>query len=124
MIGFLIEHYAGNFPLWLTPEQVRVLPIGGEDEPGALDVIGYACSIERELREHGVRATIDTSSDPIKAKIANAEQKKVHTMLVLGKRDLESGHIAVRIHGKGPQGFKPRAEVIASLLAEIAERRA
>jgi threonyl-tRNA synthetase len=123
-IGFLIEHYAGNFPLWLAPEQVRVLPIGGEDEPDALDVIGYARSIQRELREHGVRATIDTSSDPIKAKIANAEQRKVHTMLVLGKRDLEAGNIAVRIHGKGPQGFKPRAEVIADLLAAIKERRA
>jgi threonyl-tRNA synthetase len=48
---------------------------------------------------------------------------KTHTMLVLGKRDLEAGNVAIRIHGKGPQGFKPRAEVVANLLAEIKERR-
>ena len=83
----------------------------------------YAKSIRAELRSHGVRATLDASTDPIKAKIANAEQRKVHTMLVLGKRDLEAGNVAIRIHGKGPQGFKPRAEVIADLLAAIKERR-
>ena len=123
-IGFLIEHYAGNFPLWLSPEQVRVLPIGGEDEPDAKDVIDYARAIQMELRAAGVRATIDLTSDPIKAKIASAETMKVHTMLVIGKRDLEAGNVAVRIHGKGPQGFKPRAEVVADLLAAIKERRA
>ena len=125
-IGFLIEHYAGNFPLWLSPEQVRILPIGGEDEDNAdtRAVIDYARGIHAELREHGVRAYLDLTSDPIKAKIAHAEERKVHTMLVLGKRDLDAGNVAVRIHGKGPQGFKPRAEVVASLLAEIKERRA
>ncbi len=101
-IGFLIEHYAGNFPLWLSPEQVRVLPIGGDDEPGReADVIDYARAIQTELRAAGVRATIDVTSDPIKAKIASAETMKVHTMLVIGKRDLEAGNVAVRVHGKG-----------------------
>src|SRR5438552_18437272 len=52
-IGFLIEHYAANFPLWLSPEQVRVLPIGGEDEPDAKDVIDYARAIQVELRKIG-----------------------------------------------------------------------
>jgi threonyl-tRNA synthetase len=125
-IGFLIEHYAGNFPLWLAPEQVRVLPIGGEDEDNedTRKVIDYAKSIHAELRAAGVRAAIDLTSDPIKAKIANAEQMKTHTMLVLGTRDLDAGNVAVRIHGKGPQGFKPRGEVLADLLAAIKERRA
>jgi threonyl-tRNA synthetase len=125
-IGFLIEHYAGNFPLWLAPEQVRVLPIGGEDEDNedTRKVIDYAKSIHAELRAAGVRANIDLASDPIKAKIANAEQMKTHTMLVLGKRDLDAGNVAVRIHGKGPQGFKPRAEVVSDLLGAIKERRA
>src|SRR5689334_1890536 len=77
-IGFLIEHYAGNFPLWLNPEQVRVLPIG--DEPALLE---YARAVQNELREHGVRAELDASSDHIKAKIAAAEEMKVHTMLVI-----------------------------------------
>jgi threonyl-tRNA synthetase len=123
-IGFLIEHYAGNFPLWLSPEQVRVLPIGGTDETDATDVLDYARGIHAELRAAGVRAAIDLTSDPIKAKIANAETMKVHTMLVIGKRDLEAGNVAVRVHGKGNLGAKPRAEVVADLLAAIKERRA
>ncbi|EDY19807.1 threonyl-tRNA synthetase [Chthoniobacter flavus Ellin428] len=118
-VGFLIEHYAGNFPLWLSPEQVRVLPIGDE-EP----LVNYAKAIQAELRAAGVRANLDSSSDPIKAKIASAEQMKVHTMLVLGHRDLEAGNVSVRVHGKGNLGAKPRAEVIADLLAAIKERRA
>jgi threonyl-tRNA synthetase len=118
-IGFLIEHYAGNFPLWLSPEQVRILPIGDE-EP----LVTYAKSIQSELRAEGVRATIDTSTDPIKAKIASAEQMKVHTMLVLGHRDLEANNVSVRIHGKGNVGAKPRGEFTTDLLAAIKERRA
>jgi threonyl-tRNA synthetase len=118
-IGFLIEHYAGNFPLWLAPEQVRVLPIGDE-EP----LVNYAQEIVRELRAAGVRCELDASTDPIKAKIANAEQRKVHTMLVLGHRDLEANNVSVRVHGKGNLGAKPRADFIADLLAAIKERRA
>src|SRR3954471_7902343 len=118
-IGFLIEHYAGNFPLWLNPEQVRVLPIG--DEAPLLD---YSRSILNELRSHQVRAELDASTDHIKAKIANAEQMKVHTMLVIGNRDLEANVVSVRIHGKGNLGAKPRAEAVRDLLASIKERRA
>ncbi len=118
-IGFLIEHYAGNFPLWMSPEQVRVLPIGDE-EP----LVEYAKGVVAELRAQGVRATLDAGTDPIKAKIASAEQMKVHTMLVIGHRDLEAGNVSVRVHGKGNLGAKPRAEVIVDLLASIKERRA
>jgi threonyl-tRNA synthetase len=118
-IGFLIEHYAGNFPLWLAPEQVRILPIGDE-EP----LLEYSRAIQKELREHGVRAELDPSNDPIKAKIAAAEQMKVHTMLVIGNRDLEAGAVSLRVHGKGNLGAKPRAEVVADILASIKERRA
>jgi threonyl-tRNA synthetase len=117
-IGFLIEHYAGNFPLWLSPEQVRILPLG--DEPKLLD---YARAIHAELRSHQVRAELDASTDHIKAKIANAEQMKVHTMLVIGGRDLEANAVSVRVHGQGNLGAKPRAEVVADLLASIKERR-
>ena len=117
-IGFLIEHYAGNFPLWLAPEQVRVLPIGNE-EP----LVEYAKAIHTELRTAGVRAKLDLSNDPIKAKIADAEQMKVHTMLVLGQRDLENNQISLRVHGQGNLGAKPRDEVLADLLAAVRERR-
>src|ERR1700716_3298757 len=116
-IGFLIEHYAGNFPLWLSPEQVRVLPIG--DDPKLLD---YARSVHAELRAHQIRCELDSSTDHIKAKIANAEQMKVHTMLVIGNRDLEANAVSVRVHGQGNLGAKPRDEVIAGLLVAIKER--
>jgi len=118
-IGFLIEHYAGNFPLWLAPEQVRVLTFGAE-EP----LVVAAKALVAELRAEGVRAALDITSDPIKAKVANAEQMKVHHMLVIGPRDLEAGNVSVRVHGKGHLGAKPRGEVVADILAAIKERRA
>jgi threonyl-tRNA synthetase len=120
-IGFLIEHYAGNFPLWLSPEQVRVLPIGGPDETALME---YSKALVAELRSHGVRAALDASNNKINGKIQDAEQMKVHTMLVIGRRDLEAGNVSVRVHGKGNLGAKPRAEVITDLLTEIRERRA
>jgi threonyl-tRNA synthetase len=116
-IGFLIEHYAGNFPLWLAPEQVRVLTIG-EDEA----LVEYAKAIVKELRAHEVRCEGDYANDPIKAKVAEAEKARVHTMLVIGGRDLEAGNISVRLHGQGHVGAKPKAEVIAGILRTIQER--
>ena len=118
-IGFLIEHYAGNFPLWLSPEQVRILTI--TDEPKLMD---YARSILNELRAHEVRAEIAESSDKINGKIQRAEQMKVHTMFVIGKRDLEKEEVSVRVHGKGNLGAKPRAEAIAGILQSIKDRGA
>ncbi|MBI3878606.1 MAG: threonine--tRNA ligase, partial [Verrucomicrobia bacterium] len=118
-IGFLIEHYAGNFPLWLAPEQVRVLTIGDEEH-----LVGHAKSLVAELRQNLVRAEGDFGAEPIKAKIQNAEQAKVHTMLVIGARELESDSVAVRLHGKGNVGVKPSAEALADILSAIKERRA
>jgi threonyl-tRNA synthetase len=117
-IGFLIEHYAGNFPLWLSPEQVRILTIG--DDPKLMD---YARSILKELRAHQVRAEIDESTDKINGKILRAEQMKVHTMFVIGKRDMDADAVSVRVHGKGNLGAKPRADAIAEILQAIKERR-
>jgi threonyl-tRNA synthetase len=116
-IGFLIEHYAGNFPLWLSPEQVRILTIG--DDPRLLD---YARSILNELRAHQVRAEIDESTDKINGKIQRAEQMKVHTMFVVGKRDMEANAVSVRVHGRGNLGAKPCAEAIDEILAAIKAR--
>ena len=116
-IGFLIEHYAGNFPLWLSPEQVRILPIGDDSK-----VLDYSMSILNELRAHQVRAEIDKSTDQINGKIQRAEQMKVHTMFVIGKRDMEADAVSVRVHGKGNLGAKPRSEVIAEVLRSIAMR--
>jgi threonyl-tRNA synthetase len=118
-IGFLIEHYAGNFPLWLAPDQVRVLTIG-EDEK----LVSYAKGIVAELRAGFVRADGDFGNDKINGKIQRAEETRVHTMLVVGPRDLEVGNVSVRVHGKGNQGAKPRADAVAEILSAIRERRA
>jgi len=118
-IGFLIEHYAGNFPLWLAPEQVRVLTIG--DEP---TVVEFAKSLVAELHDKMVRVTGDYGPDKINGKVQDAEKARVHTMLCIGPRDVAAGNVSVRLHGKGNVGAKPRAEVIAELLQSIRERRA
>jgi threonyl-tRNA synthetase len=118
-IGFLIEHYAGNFPLWLAPDQVRVITLN-DDAP----LLAAGQALVNELRQNFVRVTGDFSNEPIKAKIANAEHARVHTMLVLGPRDLEAGNVSVRLHTGGPQGAKPTAQVVADLVASIKERRA
>ena len=79
-------------------------------------------SILDELRAQQVRAEIDKSTDQINGKIQRAEQMKVHTMLVIGKRDMEANAVSVRVHGKGNLGAKPRAEAIAGLLESIQKR--
>ncbi len=117
-IGFLIEHYAGNFPLWLAPEQVRVLTIGD-----ASALVQYAKSIEAELRSHMVRVAGDYGPEKINGKIQDAEKAKVHTMLVIGPRDMQAGNVSVRVHGKGNLGARPRAEAMADILQAIRERR-
>jgi len=114
-IGFLIEHYAGNFPLWLAPDQVRLLPFGD-------DQIDYANDVVAELRKHGVRVSIDTTSDKIGARIRHAETDKVHTILLIGQREQEAGNLAVREHGKGDLGAKPKSDVIKDLLNRIKTR--
>ena len=116
-IGFLIEHYAGNFPLWLAPDQVRVLPV----TEAQLD---YGKSLVTELRAQMVRAELEFSNDKLQGRIQRAEEARVHTMLVVGQKEQEANAVAVRVHGKGNVGVKPRAEVVADLLGAIRERRA
>jgi threonyl-tRNA synthetase len=113
-IGFLIEHYAGNFPLWLAPEQVRVITLN--DDPALID---YANPILSKLRAGMVRAEADFGSEPVKAKIAAAEKARVHTMLVIGHRDVENGQVSVRLHGQGNVGAKSASEVVADIMEKI-----
>jgi threonyl-tRNA synthetase len=115
-VGILIEHYAGNFPLWLAPEQVRVLPLGEDQLPAARALL-------EALLQSRVRATLDTTGDKIGGKIRKAEVDKVHTMLIVGPKELEAGTVAVRIHGRGDQGARPRDEVLSQLTADIQSRR-
>ena len=115
-IAFLIEHYAGNFPLWLAPEQVRVLPIGEEPLP-------FARQVYQTLRKNGIRAEIDAGRDKINGKIQNAEQAKAHTMLVVGKREAASHSVSVRVHGQGNLGVQPWEQCLAQLQESIRRRQ-
>jgi threonyl-tRNA synthetase len=78
---------------------------------------------QAELRAHQIRAELNAGSDHMKTTIANAEQMKVHTMLVIGNRDMEANAVSLRVHGHGNLGAKPRAEVIAEILDSIRLRR-
>ena len=112
--GFIRNSRSG-----FAPDQVRVITL--TDYAALID---YAQPIVNELRANMVRVDADFSATPFKAKISNAEQLRIHTMLVIGGRDMEAGAVSVRLHHGGPQGAKPKAEVIAGILAAIRKRRA
>ena len=101
-----------------APDQVRVVTLNDGEA-----LIAYTKPIVAELRANMVRVDADFSATPFKAKISNAEQLRVHTMLVIGGRDMEAGQVSVRLHHGGPQGAKPKAEVVAKILADINEQR-
>lgn len=96
-IGFLIEHFAGDFPLWLAPEQVRVLPITDAQ-------MEFARSVERRCRELSLRATVDASPDKLGAKIRRWQLDKVPYGLVIGKQEAAAGTVSVRSRQKGDEG--------------------
>ena len=115
-IGFLIEHFAGNFPTWLAPEQVRLLPLND-------DLISFAHELCTQLRADGVRATVDAHSDKLGAKIRRAETEKVPHMLVLGAKEKESGQISARSRvNKSMEGTFPFDQWRAMLKTEIETR--
>ena len=114
-MGILIEHFAGNFPLWLAPEQVRILPITEKQKE-------YGQKIFNELKAAGIRTGIDLSGDKIGAKIRAAETAKVHTMFVIGQKEIEAESISIRVHGRGDQGVKPFPEAVEDLKRAISER--
>jgi threonyl-tRNA synthetase len=90
--GVLIEHFAGAFPTWLSPEQVRVLPISDK-------TLEYAREVVSALRGRGVRASVDESSDRIQSKVKVAADEKVPYMLIVGPRDAEQRGVSVRARG-------------------------
>jgi threonyl-tRNA synthetase len=116
-IGILIEHYAGEFPLWLSPVQALVLPIADRH-------LEYAHAVTSELREVGVRAELDERAESVAKKIREAELRKVPYMLVVGDQEQKDGTVAVRHHGEGDRGAVATADFAAGALAEIRSRRA
>ena len=115
-IAILIEHFAGAFPVWLAPEQVRVLPISDE-------VSGYAREVTAKLRAAGIRAVCDERSDTLNYRIRDGEIMKVPYMAVLGKREAEAGQVAIRVRGAGKkQEVVPVDDFRARLVEEIRTR--
>ncbi|HEX8647068.1 MAG TPA: threonine--tRNA ligase [Thermoleophilaceae bacterium] len=116
-IGILIEHYAGELPLWLAPQQALVLPIADRH-------LDYAREVAGRLREAGIRADADERTESVGRKIRDGELRKVPLMLVVGDREAEAGEVAVRRHREGDQGTAPVDEVIERMRVEIDGRRA
>jgi threonyl-tRNA synthetase len=114
-IGILIEHYAGEFPLWLSPVQARVLPIADRH-------IEYARNVAAELHAAGIRADVDDRTESVGKKIREGELKKVPYMLVVGDQEQEQGTVAVRKHREGDLGTEPVSDFAASLSAAILAR--
>ena len=110
--GVLIEHYAGNFPLWLAPVQVKVLPI--TDEFNA-----YGLKVVEGLRKANLRAVLDDRSEKVGAKIRDAELQKVPYMMIVGGREAEKGTVSLRRHGEGDLGSKTIDDAIDMLTAEV-----
>jgi threonyl-tRNA synthetase len=110
--GILIEHYAGAFPLWLAPEQVRVLPITDKQ-------LDFANEVAARLRAADIRVTVDANSEKIGAKIRRAQMDKVPIMAVVGGREAEAGAVAVRRRESGDQGVMPVAAFIELIRSEL-----
>jgi threonyl-tRNA synthetase len=114
-MGILIEHFAGAFPLWLAPEQVRVLPISDK-------VAEYAGRVLAELRAAGLRAEIDGRPEKIGAKIRDAQLEKVPAMLVVGAKEAESATVSYRDRVAGDRGAMALVEAVSQLKAESESR--
>ena len=115
-IGFLLEHYAGKFPTWLAPLQVKVLPISDK-------FMDYANTILQSLKNADIRAEIDDRNEKIGKKIRDTEIAKVPFMLIVGEKEMNEGKVSVRRQGKGDLGIKNMEELVNELRAEIRERR-
>ena len=114
--GMLIEHFAGAFPLWLAPEQVRVLPVSDKFND-------YAQSVERQFREAGFRITTDYTSSRVNAKVREAQLQLIPYMLIVGEKEAAANSVALRDRIDGDLGVLPIADAIAKLQEEVAARR-
>jgi threonyl-tRNA synthetase len=115
-LGILIEHFGGAFPLWLAPEQVRVIPVSEDKQRD------YTLKVEQALRDAGLRASADMRSEKVGYKIREAQVRKVPYMLVVGGREEEAGTVAVRRRDGTDLGPRPLADVVAALTEEFASR--
>ena len=115
-VGFLIEHYGGDFPLWLAPIQVAVLPVSDK-------VIDYAKNVETALKEAGIRVQLNGQPNKVGAKIRQAELQRVNVMLVVGEKEAQDNQVALRRRFKGDLGTQSLDDVVTELKTEIETRR-
>ena len=113
--GVLIEHFGGDFPAWLAPEQVRLVPISDK-------LNDYAAGLLAKLKAEGLRATLDEHSDKLGAKIRRAELDKVPYTLVIGQKEAEANSVSVRSRARGDEGVMPADAFVAKLKTEVATR--
>jgi threonyl-tRNA synthetase len=115
MIGFLIEHYAGKFPVWLSPEQARIIPITEAHND-------FALQLKQRLKTAGIRAEADLGSDRMNAKIRQAQLKQIPYQLVIGDQEMENDQVAIRRRDNSRQNGVPIAEFIALVQEKIRTR--
>ena len=115
-IGILIEHYGGNFPLWLSPEQIRVLPISQKSND-------YAGIVHRKLKDAQLRCSCDLSDEKINAKIAKAHSEKLPLMLIVGPREAQSNTVNVRIRAVKENKTMEIDEFIRMTKHKIADKK-
>jgi threonyl-tRNA synthetase len=111
-VAVLIEHCAGNFPLWLSPDQVTILPISEK-------YASYAEQVQQYLLEHDIRGTVDHRDEKIGRKIRDAEVQKVPFMLIVGEKEQEQGQVSIRRHGAGDQGSVTMEAFVQQFKEEI-----
>ncbi len=115
-IGILIEHFAGEFPLWLAPTQVVVIPI-------SQNYIEAASKILTDLKKHNIRAEIDERNEKIGYKIRDWEMKKIPNMLIIGEKEVESGTVSLRKHKEGDKGSCKLSDFIDNIAEEIEKKK-
>jgi threonyl-tRNA synthetase len=114
-IGFLLEHYAGKFPVWLAPLQVKILPISDK-------FLDYCNEIKQQLFAKGVRVEIDDRQEKIGKKIRDTELLKVPYMLVIGEKEMLENKVSIRRQGKGDAGQLLVSEFVTNICEEILNR--
>jgi threonyl-tRNA synthetase len=113
--GVLIEHFGGDFPVWLSPEQVRLVPISEK-------TLDYGRDLLAQLKAAGIRASLDEHNDKLGAKIRRAEIEKIPYTLVLGAKEAEAKSVSVRSRAKGDEGVLPFDQFVPRVQDEIRQR--
>ena len=115
-MAFLIEHYAGAFPTWLSPVQALIIPVSEK-------FIDYAKEVKEQMLSNGIRVEMDDSNESLGKRIRNGEKEKTPYILVIGEKEVESKSVAVRKRGEGDLGAKKTDEFIKEIKKEIEEKK-